>query len=471
MRRCPYIIVCVTVLLGLVSPANVARASSPWFTARPVLSTVEGMAVPPTEANKRFPPPEFESGYVQPSPTTPAPRQDIYQYIDALVLLAALGISAYLVLKRRSRSAIFALAVFSLLYFGFARMGCVCSVGAIQNIVLSIFDRSYAVPIVVLAFFLLPLIFTLFFGRVFCAGVCPLGAIQDLVLVRPVRVPNWLEGALRLFAYVYLGAAILFAATGSAFIICRYDPFVSFFRLSGNWNILTLGGSVLLVSVFVGRPYCRFVCPYGVILRQLSRISRWNVTIAPGRQDPAIVMTGLTGGPDECIQCRLCEDSCPFGAIREPTADWTGRDYSIGKKRLALLMVLLPVLALSVGWAGSRLKNVTARMHATVRLAERVYLEDAGKAEGTTNASLAFRATGKPTEQLYAEASNIRAKFTLGGWFFGGFVGLIAGLKLIGLSRRVGRTDYEADRASCLACGRCFEYCPKEHAKRKGIEN
>jgi len=473
MRRCPYIIVCVTVLLGLVSPAT-----CPATARRSAETSGQGVA-PGTEpalslskgpgANKRFPPPEFESGYVQPSPTTPAPRQDIYQYIDALVLLAALGISAYLVLKRRSRSAIFALAVFSLLYFGFARMGCVCSVGAIQNIVLSIFDRSYAVPIVVLAFFLLPLIFTLFFGRVFCAGVCPLGAIQDVVLVRPVRVPNWLEGALRLFAYVYLGAAILFAATGSAFIICRYDPFVSFFRLSGNWNILTLGGSVLLVSVFVGRPYCRFVCPYGVILRQLSRISRWNVTIAPGRQDPAIVMTGLTGGPDECIQCRLCEDSCPFGAIREPTADWTGRDYSIGKKRLTLLMVLLPVLALSVGWAGSRLKNVAARMHATVRLAERVYLEDAGKAEGTTNASLAFRATGKPTEQLYAEASNIRAKFTLGGWFFGGFVGLIAGLKLIGLSRRVGRTDYEADRASCLACGRCFEYCPKEHARRKGI--
>jgi ferredoxin len=132
-------------------------------------------------------------------------------------------------------------------------------------------------------------------------------------------------------------------------------------------------------------------------------------------------------------------------------------------------MVLLPVLALSVGWAGSKLKNVTARMHATVRLAERVYLEDEGLVEGTTNASLAFRAAGKPTEQLYAEASDIRAKFTLGGWFLGGFVGLIAGLKLIGLSRRVQSTDYEADRASCLACGRCFEYCPKEHARRKNL--
>jgi NAD-dependent dihydropyrimidine dehydrogenase PreA subunit len=407
------------------------------------------------EGGQRFPPPEFESGYVQPSPTTPAPPQDIYQYMDALVLLVALGVGAYLVLKKRSRPAIFALAIFSLLYFGFWRRGCVCSVGAIQNIVLSIFDRSYAVPIVVLAFFLLPLIFTLFFGRVFCAGVCPLGAIQDLVLVRPVRVPNWLEGALRLFAYVYLGAAILFAATGSAFIICRYDPFVSFFRLSGNWNILTLGGSVLLVSIFVGRPYCRFVCPYGVILRQLSRISRWNVTITP----------------DECVRCRLCEDSCPLGAIREPTADWTARDYVTGKKRLALLMVLLPVLALSVGWAGSKLKNVTARMHATVRLAERVYLEDEGLVEGTTDASLAFRATGKTTEQLYAEASNIRAKFTLGGWFLGGFVGLIVGGKLIGLSRRVTRTGYEADRASCLACGRCFAYCPREHIRRKRVEN
>lgn len=452
---------------------------SSYIPSAPLRAGIIGIALLPAlsiaaPAVQRFPPPEFESGYELPSPTTPQPRQDIYEYIDAAVLLATLGVGAYLVLRKRSRPVIFALAVFSLLYFGFWRKGCVCSVGAIQNIILSIFDRSYAVPIVVLAFFLLPLIFTLFFGRIFCAGVCPLGAIQDLVLVQPVRVPNWLESALRLFAYVYLGAAILFAATGSAFIICRYDPFVSFFRLSGNWNILTLGGSVLLVSVFVGRPYCRFVCPYGVILRQLSRISKWNVTITPAlsgygsafRRDESGVE-----GPDECVRCRLCEDSCPFGAIREPTADWTGRDYSIGKKRLVLLMVLLPVLTLSVGWAGSRLKNVTARMHATVRLAERVYLEDAGKVEGTTNASLAFRATGRQPAQLYAEASNIRARFELGGWFFGGFVGLVAGLKLIGLSRRVTRTDYEADRASCLACGRCFEYCPRERVRRKRVEN
>ncbi len=403
-------------------------------------------------AVERFPPPDFvETGHEVPSPTTPHPRQNIYEYIDAVVLLVALGLSSYLVLKKRSQRAIFILMVFSLLYFGFWRKGCVCSIGAIQNFALAIFDRSYAVPIVVAMFFLLPLVFTLFFGRTFCAAVCPLGAIQDLVVLYPVSLPKWLESGLRLFAYMYLGLAVLFAATGSDFVICRYDPFISVFRLSGNFNILILTACILLIGVFIGRPYCRFACPYGVILRQLSHISKWRVTITP----------------DDCVKCRLCEDSCPFGAIREPTAEWSVRDYDRGKKRLAFLLLLLPVLMFSGGWIGSALKEVTSRMHATVRLAERVYLEEIGKVEGTTDASDAFRATGKEVKELYADASAIRAKFGLGGWLLGGFVGLVIGLKLIAVSVRRQRTDYEADRAGCLACGRCFEYCPKEQVRLK----
>lgn len=403
---------------------------------------------------ERFPPPDFEGGHQLPSPTTPQPRQNIYEYIDIVVLLAALGLSSYLVLKKRSRKTIFALTVFSLLYFGFWREGCVCPVGSTQNIVLSIFDASYVVPISVAVFFLLPLVFTLFFGRTFCAAVCPLGAIQDVVLCRPVVVPTWAESALRLLAYTYLGAAVLFAATGSAFVICRYDPFISIFRMTGSLNILILSGCILLIGVFVGRPYCRFLCPYGVILRQFSRLSRRRVTITP----------------DECIHCRLCEDACPFGAIKKPTAQWSGQDYRVAKKRLAILLAVLPMLVLLGGWAGSSLKAVTARAHATVRLAERIYLEETGAVTDTTDASSAFRATGKPIEQLYAEASNIRDRFGFGGWFFGGFVGLVAGLKLIGLSIFRQRKDYEAERASCLACGRCFEYCPREHVRQNKIK-
>jgi len=310
------------------------------------------------------------------------------------------------------------------------------------------------VPVVVVVFLLLPLVFTLFFGRTFCAAVCPLGALQDFVLLQPVSVPNWLESGLRLIAYVYLGMAVLFAATGSAFVICRYDPFVSFFRLSGNFHIMVLGACFLVVGIFIGRPYCRFVCPYGVILRQLSKLSKWRVTITP----------------DECVKCRLCEDSCPFGAIREPIPSGRAQpaqEYEKSKKRLAFLILILPVLVFLGAGLGSNLRTVTSRMHATVRLAERVCLEEAGKVEGTTDASLAFRATGKEVKELYKEASDIRDKFGLGSSLLGGFVGLVIGLKLIGLSVWRQRTDYKADRASCLACGRCFQYCPREHVRLK----
>ncbi|MBN2270642.1 MAG: 4Fe-4S binding protein [Sedimentisphaerales bacterium] len=422
MRLLPHTIIAVIALLNLCAPAS---------------------------AELLFPPPEFESGYLMPSTTTPHPHQDVYEYVDVAVLFVALSLASYIVLKKRSRRATFVLMILSLIYFGFWRKGCVCPIGAIQNVVLSIFDATYAVPIAVLLFFLLPLVFTLFFGRVFCAAVCPLGAIQDLVLLRPASVPYWLASGLRVLAYLYLGLAVLFAATGSAFLICRYDPFVAFFRFSGNVNILIIGVCFLLVGLFIGRPYCRFFCPYGIILRQLSRLSKWQVTITP----------------DECIQCRLCEDSCPFGAIRSPAVQWPAVEYDKAKKRLAFLILLMPVLILLCGWTGSRLKNVTSRMHPTVRLAERIYLEEAGDVNDITDPSTAFRATGETIESLYQRASVIRERFTLGGWLLGAFLGLVIGVKLIAVSVWRKRTDYEADRAGCLACARCFKYCPRERLR------
>ena len=39
-------------------------------------------------------------------------------------------------------------------------------------------------------------------------------------------------------------------------------------------------------------------------------------------------------------------------------------------------------------------------------------------------------------------------------------------MKLISLSVRRRRTDYEPDRGDCFACARCFEYCPNELVRR-----
>ena len=299
---------------------------------------------------ERFPPPDFESGYSLPQTQVPAVREGYWEYVDAGVLLAALCAGSYFVLKLRRRWPVFALMIFSLLYFGFWRKGCVCSVGSVGNVVLSIFDAEYILPVAAMLFFILPLLFTLFFGRIFCAAVCPLGAVQDLVLVQPVKVPSWLEAALRLLGYLYLSLAITFAATGSAFIICRYDPFVSFFRFSANIHLWIIGACFILAGIFVGRPSCRFFCPYGIILRNISRLSRWRVKIAP----------------DECIKCRLCEDSCPFGAINKATTDWPERDYAKSKKRLGFLILLLPVLVLLGGLAGYTSHKAVSYTHLTL---------------------------------------------------------------------------------------------------------
>ena len=207
---------------------------------------------------QRFPKPEFGTGYHQPTPVTPEPRALALEYTDVVVLMIVLSLASWLAVWKRSRRGMLWLSVFTLLYFGFYRDGCICSIGSIQNVVLTIFDPGYAISITTLLFFLLPLVFTLYFGRTFCAGACPLGAIQDLIIIKPIPVAQWLRKILGLIPYLYLSLAVLFAATGTDFIICRYDPFVGIFRMDAAFHMVVLGIAFLLMGMFVARPYCRF---------------------------------------------------------------------------------------------------------------------------------------------------------------------------------------------------------------------
>ncbi len=402
---------------------------------------------------ERFPPPQFETDYVRPYQTAPLPRGDMWPLVDVLVLVGALLIASHLVLKRRSRPAVFGLMLFSLAYFGFYRKGCICSIGAIQNLSLAFFNTGYTLPLSALIFFVTPLVATLFFGRSFCAAVCPFGAVQDLTLLRPIAIPPWLEHALRYFAYVYLALAVWLGAMGSTFIICRYDPYVAIFRRNANMNLLIYGGALLVIGFFVGRPYCRFLCPLGVILRQFSRLSKWRVRITPST----------------CNQCKLCEEACPYGAIQLPVPDWPETTHARDKKRLVGMLILLPILIGLGAWMGHSIAPLTARTHTTVALAERVWQEENKQVADTTDASDFFRASGQSIASLYEDAAAIQVRFGRGGWFFGGFLGLILGGKLILLCLRPRQTDYEAERAGCVSCGRCYQYCPKEHERRLGV--
>lgn len=396
-------------------------------------------------AEERFPPPDFtSSGYLVPAPTRPFPAPWLSDYVDLAVLATVLTLSAWLVLRRRSRRGVFWLGLFSLAYFGFWRQGCVCPIGAIQNVSQGFGDAAFVVPLAVTGFFFLPLLFALLFGRVYCAAACPHGALQEAVVLKPVDVPPWLEHALGLLAYLYLGLAVLCAVTGSAYVICEYDPFIALFRMSGSANMLGLGALFLLLGLFVGRPYCRFLCPFGALLRLASVLSRWRVKIYP----------------DRCTDCHLCDASCPYGAIRQTTPPGEAEPRARGLRRLAALLVLLPVLVAGGAWFGRALGEPFARMHAGVRLADRLLREEGVPLAEASEEVRAFQQTGRPVQAALDEAVGIVQRFGTGGAWFGGWAGLVVGLKLVALSRRRKRLEYEADRSACVGCARCFEYCP-----------
>jgi NosR/NirI family transcriptional regulator, nitrous oxide reductase regulator len=395
-------------------------------------------------AAQRFPKPEFESGYTQPDTLVPSPRAEILAVMDVAVLLIALSVISWLIIRKRSRKGVFWASLLSLAYFGFYREGCICSIGSIQNVTLALFDAGYAIPLTAIVFFILPLIFTLFFGRTFCAGVCPFGAMQDLFAFAPQKLGTRTNAVLGVIPYLYLGLAVLYAATGTDFIICRYDPFVGIFRFNASFGMFLFTGTLLVSGIFLARPYCRFLCPYGVILNWFSRFSRKHITITPS----------------ECIRCRLCEDSCPFDAIDMPL---TGKDPEGKKtvlKKFILICFLIPLLVLAGGYLGSGIHETLASVNRKVSLAKTVSDPVKMQEQPETFEVKAFRSSGKTADQVYSEAGVILKRFYTGGWILGGFIGLLFGILTASRMMIKYRSDYIPNKGRCFSCARCVDYCP-----------
>lgn len=409
-------------------------------TIAPVLALVAALG----RASERYPRPEFSGDYRAPETVWPTGGTPAGEWLDVSVLVLTLALAAYLILVRRSRRGVFWLTCFCLAYFGFVRQGCVCAVGSFQNVAEALFNPGVAVPASVLAIFALPLLAALLFGRVFCAAVCPLGAIQELVSWRPQRLPRWATECLGFIPRVLLGLSVLLAATGTAYLVCRKDPFVALFRFSGPLPAVLFGIGLLALGVFVARPYCRFVCPYGVLLAWASRLSWRRVAITP----------------DECVVCGLCEGSCPVDAILPATAERSDEARPQGVRGLVWALVLLPLLVGFGSWSGGALGRPLVRLHEDGLLVEQLAAEEAGAP--ATVATVAFRDGGRTREQLQEDVAHRQARLSRGGRWLGAFVGFLVGLRLIGLRIRWKRTDFEPDRAECVACARCYSTCPRQ---------
>jgi ferredoxin len=396
----------------------------------------------------RFPKPDFESGYQYPAFTYHVPDELFWTAFDLVLLVVLMSVVVWAVIRRKKRAPVVWVSVVSVAYFGFFRSGCVCSIGSIQNVALALSDSSYVLPVTVLLFFIMPILFTLLFGRVFCAGVCPMGALQELVNVKNFRLSRPVEAVLGIIPWIYLAFAVLYAVTRSGFLICRFDPFIGIFRLSGDIGMIMFGALLLVVAVFTGRPFCRFLCPYGALLSLFSRVSIWRIKITPS-----------------CINCDLCYNSCPLNAIRPPYENRVKESRIHGVKRILTYLVILPVMTLSGAFVMYLMSDTFSNANKDIRLYELVALNEASSQDIPPLEVEVFYAQGGTFEELTVQAKNIRGNFRHSAVFAGAFIGLVIGCTLIGLSLKRTRKTYEIDDAVCVNCGKCLGYCPQNRQK------
>ena len=406
----------------------------------------------------RNPPPIFESDYVLPTTSTPMPTCSVAteNWLAVILYGAFLFLAVHGAFTWRSRRGLFLLAVASVVVLGFLMNGCPCPVGMFQNIVDAFVQPTTLLPWTVLILFTVPLLIALFFGRVFCSGVCPFGAVQELTAVKPIKIPDGLEHALGLFRYVCLGLGVFCVTTELGYVICRFDPYVGFFRRSGLYPVLVFGGIILGLGFFVGRPFCRFLCPYGALLGLCGSLTKKKVSITPG----------------DCTNCRLCEEICPYNAILPPTAPLSAVERKLGPKRLLTALVALPILVGCFAILGHRVGPMFAPWNRDVRLAELLYAEEMKIVDSFGNfpETRTILQTGTPYGEVYRQALLRIETFRTAGLWFGVWIGTVIGLKFIFLVLRRRRTDYEVDPARCVACGRCFWYCPNQKEFRVLLE-
>ncbi len=408
-----------------------------------MLGTMQAFAV------ARFPKPDFESGYEYPDIQHPVPFEQFLNILDIVLLTAMMGIVAWAIHKKESRKAIFSVSIISVLYFGFYRNGCVCSVGSIQNVILALADPTYNLPWVVLLLFLLPIIFTLLFGRVFCAGVCPLGALQEIVNIKNFRISRAVSQALSVIPWIYLGFAILYAATRSQFIICQFDPFIGIFRFGGDLGMIIFGIILLLLSTVVARPFCQFLCPYGALLSVFGKFSARKMEVTK----------------KGCINCTLCHNSCPVDALRPPYANKMKEDRSAGVKRLLLYFIMLPLLtAAGALLLGTNSDNLS-QANKDVYLYTLLQMQESDPEMEMPKEVVAFHEMGRSMDELAEKVEGIKEEFRLYAYLVGAMIGFVIGMKLINLSVKRTRKTYEIDHSACVACGKCFDYCPQNIKK------
>lgn len=111
-----------------------------------------------------------------------------------------------------------------------------------------------------------------FFGKRdhYCLWMCPYGSLQELLgkcVKFKFKLSPGLVKALNKVREALWFVLMWLLWTGLCFDWMGYEPFAAFFFNDASLAVLIIAGVFLLLSVFIQRPYCRFVCPTGSLFK------------------------------------------------------------------------------------------------------------------------------------------------------------------------------------------------------------
>ena len=214
-----------------------------------------------------------------------------------------------------------------------------CPIGSLQN---ALSANKFKFPYYVLG---LLLFFGVVLGRLVCGFLCPFGLLQDLLhkIPFPKKIGTFKgDKLLRKLKYAMLIVLVIVlplcvkltpffckylcpSGTVSGLLLALGDT--SLFRLFGSrfaWKACILG-IIVLLSVVIYRPFCKYLCPLGAIYGPMNRASLYRMRRCEGRCThcgvcaatcPMQVDPSKTPNSAECIRCGACVHACPTGALR-----------------------------------------------------------------------------------------------------------------------------------------------------------
>ena len=174
-------------------------------------------------------------------------------------------------------------------------------------------------------------------NKVICGWACPFGALQELIYslpilrrVKRVKLRFWMTNTIRAVLF-FIVLLFLFGIIGGrkGLVIYHYiNPFNLFNLDFDPLSIAIAVGVVLAIALAVYRPFCQFICPFGLISWMAEKLSVCRVNVDQkkctecGACIKACPLEAAKGRvernrfPADCFSCARCLNVCPVDAIR-----------------------------------------------------------------------------------------------------------------------------------------------------------